>query len=111
MYNRTVHELIENHNSLGRERPLGLDVKQSPNAQDTFRPIPGLISCAGVTRSVGYTRHACATQIAGLSSLQSHSLVAYSHAHLQFMHGFIYALSFHSLYTTFSSAMYIWQLT
>ena len=48
----------ENHNSLGRELPLGLDVKQSPDAQDAFRPIPGLISRAGVTGSVGITRHA-----------------------------------------------------
>ena len=44
---------IKNHNSLGHKRPLGLDVQQSPNAQDTFQPIPGLISCAGVTGSVG----------------------------------------------------------
>ena len=34
-----------------------VDVKQSPNAQDVFRPIPGLVSCAGVTGSVGITRH------------------------------------------------------
>ena len=67
---------IENHNSLGRERPLGLDVKQSPMVQDAFRPIPGLISCAGVTGSVGITRHAHATQMAGLRSSLSHSLVA-----------------------------------
>ena len=38
------NEYIENHNSLGHERPLGLDVKLSPNAQDVFWPIPGLIS-------------------------------------------------------------------
>ena len=44
---RLGHELIENHNSLGRDRPSGLYVKQSPNVQDTFQPIPGLISCAG----------------------------------------------------------------
>ena len=43
------------HNSLGHEQPSGLDVKQSPNAQDAFQPIPGLISCAGVTVSVGIT--------------------------------------------------------
>ena len=62
----TVHmyEYIENHNSLGCKQPSGLDVKQSPNAQDVFRPIPGLISCAGVTGSVGITRHARATQMA-----------------------------------------------
>jgi len=69
-------ELIENHSFLGREWPSGLDVKQSPNAQDAFRPIPGLISCAGVTESVGITRHVRATQMAGLRSSQSHSLVA-----------------------------------
>ena len=54
-----VHELIENHNSLGRERPLGLDVKQSSNAQDAFRPIPDLISCAGVTGSCMILSHTC----------------------------------------------------
>jgi len=61
----TVHEYIENHNSLGRKQPSGLDVKQSLNVQDPFRPIPGLISCAGVTGSVGITCHAHATQTAG----------------------------------------------
>ena len=59
---------FENHNSLGCKQPLGVDIKQSPNAQDMFQPIPGLISCAGVTGSVGITRHAHATQMAGLSS-------------------------------------------
>ena len=43
--------------------PSGLDVKQSPDAQDTFWPIPGLISRAGVTGSVGITRHARAAQM------------------------------------------------
>ena len=46
-----VHEEIKNHNSLGRD-------KQSPDAQDTFWPIPGLISYAGVTGNVGITCHA-----------------------------------------------------
>jgi hypothetical protein len=41
-----------NHNSLGCEQPLGLDVEQSPNAQDAFRPIPGLISCARARANV-----------------------------------------------------------
>ena len=45
--------ISKNHNSLDCEQSLGLDIKQSPNAQDTFRPIPGLISYAGVIRSVG----------------------------------------------------------
>ena len=54
----TGARMIKNHNSLGREWPSGQDVKQSPNAQDAFRPIPGLISCAGVTGSVGITCHA-----------------------------------------------------
>ena len=40
--------ISKNHNSLGCEQPLGLDVNQSPDAQDAFRPIPGLISCAGM---------------------------------------------------------------
>ena len=40
----------------------GLDVEQSPNAQDAFRPMPGLLSFAGVTGSVGVLRHARITQ-------------------------------------------------
>ena len=58
----------KNHNSLGHEQPsdLHVDVKQSPNAQYTFQPMPGLISCTGVTRSVGITHHAHATEKAGL---------------------------------------------
>ena len=39
----------------------------SPNAQNAFRSIPGLISCTGMTGSVGATRHARTTQIAGLN--------------------------------------------
>ena len=31
--------ISKNHNSLGCEQPLGLDVNQSPDAQDTFQPI------------------------------------------------------------------------
>jgi len=67
-----VHEQIENHNSLGYERPSCLDVKQSPSVQDAFRPIPGLISCAEVTGSVGITRHAHTTQMAGLIHVHVH---------------------------------------
>ena len=46
-----------------------------PNAQDAFGPIPGLISCAGVTESVGITHHACATQMACAEH--------YTHIHLR----------------------------
>ena len=59
-------EYPKNHNSLGCEQPLGLDVNRSPIAQDAFRPMPGLITCTGATRSVGVTCHAHATQMAGL---------------------------------------------
>ena len=58
----------------------GLEVKHSPNVLTIY--IPGLISCAGVTVSVGITRHARPTQMAGLSSSQSHSLVAHSYVYL-----------------------------
>ena len=44
-----VTKTVLNHNT------PGLDVNQSLNAQDAFQPIPGLISSAGVTRSVGAT--------------------------------------------------------
>ena len=62
----------ENNNSLGHERPPGLDVKQSPNAQDVFWPTPGLISCTRVTRGVGITWDVRATQMAGLGSSLVH---------------------------------------
>ena len=58
------------HGEILPERPSGLDVKQLPNTQDAFWPIPGLISCAGETGSVGITHHARATQVAGLKSSQ-----------------------------------------
>ena len=48
------YRISENYNSLGCEQPH-LDVNQSLIVQDTFWPIPGLISCAGVTGSVGIT--------------------------------------------------------
>ena len=54
-----------NHNSLGCEQLQGLDVKQSPNAQDAFRPMPGLFSCAGVTGSTGVLHHVRIAQMAG----------------------------------------------
>ena len=57
-----------NHNSLGCELQ-DLDVEQSPNVQDAFRPMPGLFSCAGVSGSVGVLRHARITQMAGLIEL------------------------------------------
>ena len=62
-----------NYNSLVCEQPPGLHVHehvtmQSLIAQDTFRLIPGLISCTGVTGSVGVTCHTHATQMAGLRS-------------------------------------------
>ena len=65
MYTTTcIVKISVNHNSLGCEQPPGLDVNQS---QDVFLPIPGLIRCAGVTGSVGITRHAHATHMASLS--------------------------------------------
>ena len=39
-------------------------VIQSPGVQDTFQPIPGFISRAGV--NVGTTHHAHAEQVAGM---------------------------------------------
>ena len=57
----------------------GLDVDQSPNAQDTFWPMPGLFSCAGVTGSVGVLHHARITQMAGLieSSMLGYMYMSY----------------------------------
>ena len=49
LYICTHMRISVNHNSLGCKQPPGLDVKQSLNEQDMFRPIPGLISCTGVT--------------------------------------------------------------
>ena len=64
MYNtRCIHENI---NEPQLPSLQGLDLEQSPNAQDAFRPMLGLFSCAGVTGSVGVLRHARITQMAGL---------------------------------------------
>ena len=43
---------------------------KSLNAQDQFRPMPGLISCAGVTRSGRITYHAYITLLSGLKMSQ-----------------------------------------
>ena len=48
--------ISKNHNSLDCKT----DIKQSPNAQDAFWPIPGPSAIyAGMIRSVGVLRHAC----------------------------------------------------
>ena len=39
---------------------------KSPSVQDRFRPMPGVISCAGVTRSGLITYHAYITLLSGL---------------------------------------------
>ena len=58
----TVEIIIRgNHNSLGCEQPSGLAVNQSLNAEGTFQPIPGLISCTGVT--VLHVMHAYRPQV------------------------------------------------
>ena len=62
--------ISKNHNSLDYQQSLGLDIKQSPNVQDTFRPIPGLVSYTGVIRSVGVLRH---------------PRIQYIHVHLQLL--------------------------
>ena len=62
-----VHENI-NEPQLPVNSLQGLDVEQSPNAQDAFRPMPGLFSCAGVTGSVGVLCHARITQMLALLS-------------------------------------------
>ena len=66
---------MKDHNSLGHEQCSGLDVKQSPNTlnvQDAFWPIPGLISCAGVTECVGI--HVMRVQCRSLAlALSSHT--------------------------------------
>ena len=53
MYTHHMYMIIsKNHNSLDCEQSLGLDINQSPNAQGTFQPIPGLISYTGVTQYI-----------------------------------------------------------
>ena len=48
---------MENHNYLGYEWLSGLDFKQPLDVHDVIQPTPGLIGCAGVTRSVSVTCH------------------------------------------------------
>ena len=43
-----MHEQSTNHTSL-KNRPMTRCYAKSPTVQDAIRPIPGLISCAGVT--------------------------------------------------------------
>ena len=45
---------------------LNIDVKSSPNAKDILWPISSLISCAGVTGSVGVAYHVCSIRMSGL---------------------------------------------
>ena len=61
--------------TLGCEQPWPI----SQPVTHEFQPIPGLISCTGVTgeRGVGITCHEHATQMAGLSSPKM--LAAYTH--------------------------------
>ena len=80
-----VH-IHENHNSLGRKWPLSLGVKQSPTAQDAFRPIAGLISRAGVTGSVGITRYACATQMYTCTCTCIHCTLLYTCTYMYSCH-------------------------
>ena len=58
-YSEVLYMIIsKNHDSLHCKQSLGLDIEQSPNAQDVFCSIPGLINYTGVIRSVGVLRHA-----------------------------------------------------
>ena len=68
--------ISKNHNSLGCEQPLGLDVNQSPVAQDAFRPMPGLISCTGATGSVVHVyMHVLSSSVLQLDmELEAHNL-------------------------------------
>ena len=61
-----MYKQIKNYNSLGCERPSGPDIKQSPNLQDMFWPVPGLISYTGVTGSVGVMYTLCTCNTGGL---------------------------------------------
>ena len=85
-----LHEQPMNHISLkNRNRPWCY--VKLPTVQDAFRPIPGLISCAGVTGRWGLLSHAqkC-NQMAGLIK----SLVETPWKHHLFMQLFIVQLSF-----------------
>ena len=70
-----------NHNSLGCEQPCiyhrGLNVKMA-NVHDAFLPIPGIISCAGVTGSGCITCHAHVTLMSGFKNLHVHCTCHYN---------------------------------
>ena len=68
----SVHcTLSMNHISLKKNRPRCY--AKSPTAQDTFRPIPGLISCTGLTGKWGLVSYAQnAVRWLALSILQVH---------------------------------------
>ena len=67
---------------LRREKVRVTGLAEYTTAATAFRHIDMYMLCTGMTWSVGNTCHARATQMAGLTSSQSHSLLAYSHAHL-----------------------------
>ena len=74
-------KISKNHNSLDCEQSLGIDIKQSPSVQDAFRPIPGLIGCAGVIRNVGVIHRWLALYSRPCSAAVS--IVCLQHFHLQ----------------------------
>ena len=94
---RLYMRISTNHNSLGCESLQGLDVEQSLNAQDAFRPMPGLFSCAGVTGSVGVLHHVYALLIKSKQLL----LAAFSSPILNIrhiVHVYVYMCTGNSLY-------------
>ena len=77
--------------SPGQERPSAIDVQQSPNVQDVFRPTPGLIGCAGVTGSVGITHHTCTVHVYMY-------MYMYRHVHVHTLYSILHPTSFVCVY-------------
>ena len=60
---QSMDEYIENHNFVDHGLPFSLDVNAYIGSI-----LANTMACADMTGSVGISRHACATEMAGLSS-------------------------------------------
>ena len=75
---------------------------KSPSAQDRFRPMPGLISCAGVTGSGCITYHAYATLLSGLKMSPILALRCFNHVHVR-----VHAICTALLYDHYSALCFL----
>ena len=87
-------KLSKDHNS------LVLDVRQSPGAQDTFQPIPGLISCAGVTGTDNVMQYRwLAFDIKHVLYMYVHVHIIHVRVHVLYTYMYMYTIHWYNNYT------------